>query len=241
MASPPTNLVIGASGAIGSAVAAALAATSHPLITVSRQPALAMQFDGPHRHLQCDYSGEAIARCVASLDQAALGRVVICNGRLHDNPIWPEKRLEELTSEAMQALFTSNAAVPLQWLQALLPAAKGKQPCVIAALSARIGSIGDNGLGGWYSYRMSKAALNMGLQTAAIEYGRRAKNARLLAFHPGTTDSALSAPFQASVPPEKLFSPDFVAQQLLRAMTEAESQPPGAARFVDWQGKTIPW
>lgn len=241
MATPPANLVIGASGAIGSAVAAALAATANPLITISRQPTLALPLTGSHRHLQCDYSAEAIHRCAANLDQGELGRVVICNGRLHDQNIWPEKRLEDLNTEAMQALFTSNTMVPMQWLQALLPAVKSEQPCVIAALSARIGSISDNGLGGWYSYRMSKAALNMGLQTAAIEYGRRAKNVRLLAFHPGTTDSALSAPFQASVPPEKLFSPDVVARQLLNAMNAATTRPPGQAHFVDWQGKPIPW
>lgn len=243
MSATSRNLVIGAGGAIGTAVAEALASPDQRLLTVSRSGALTLSAEVPHTHLQCDYSPEAIAHSAARIaDQAgALRRVVICNGRLHDKGIWPEKRIEDIRPAALQAIFNSNALLPMQWLQALAPALKGSDPCVVAVLSARIGSISDNALGGWYGYRMSKAALNMGLQTAAIEFGRRAKNVRLLAFHPGTTDSALSTPFQGSVPPDKLFSPAFVADRLLAAMVGAASQPAGQAQFLDWQGKTIPW
>jgi NAD(P)-dependent dehydrogenase (short-subunit alcohol dehydrogenase family) len=110
---------------------------------------------------------------------------------------------------------------------------------VVAVLSARVGSIGDNRLGGWYGYRASKAALNMFLQTAAVEYARRARRVKLLAFHPGTTDTALSAPFQKNVAAGKLFTPDFVAQRLLGLMDAAE--PDGRLGFLDWAGKTVPW
>ena len=109
----------------------------------------------------------------------------------------------------------------------------------MAALSARVGSIGDNHLGGWYAYRSSKAALNMMLRTLSIEYGRRVKNVKIISFHPGTTDTALSKPFQASVPSDKLFTPEFVAGRLYGIMAEAEID--GQLSYLDWDNKAIPW
>ena len=106
-------------------------------------------------------------------------------------------------------------------------------------LSARVGSIGDNHLGGWYAYRASKAALNMLLKTAAIEYSRRSANVKLLSFHPGTTDTPLSKPFQSSVAADKLFTPDFVAAQLIALMTAADID--GQLAFIDWNGQSIDW
>ena len=105
--------------------------------------------------------------------------------------------------------------------------------------SARVGSISDNRLGGWYSYRASKAALNMMIKTAAIELARRAKNIKLIAFHPGTTDTPLSKPFQKNVPENKLFSAEFVAKQLLDIVenTPIDQSP----SYLDWQGETINW
>jgi len=124
-------------------------------------------------------------------------------------------------------------------LKLLHPILKGKQRCVVAALSARVGSINDNHLGGWYAYRSSKAALNMMLRTLSIEYARRVKNVKLIAFHPGTTDTALSKPFQTSVPAEKLFTTEFVAARLCRIMHDAEID--GQLSYLDWDNKSIPW
>ncbi|HBO11481.1 MAG TPA: short-chain dehydrogenase, partial [Halieaceae bacterium] len=109
----------------------------------------------------------------------------------------------------------------------------------VAVLSARVGSIGDNRLGGWYGYRASKAALNMLLRSAAVELGRRAPSVALLAFHPGTTDTALSKPFQARVPADKLFPPARVADALLARMDAARAD--GELHFVDYAGEPIPW
>ena len=106
-------------------------------------------------------------------------------------------------------------------------------------LSARVGSINDNRMGGWYSYRASKAALNMLLKTAAIEYARRAKNVKLIAFHPGTTDTTLSKPFQKNIPEDKLFKPDFVARQLL--MLVAKTPIDGTLSYLDWDHQSIDW
>jgi len=166
-------------------------------------------------------------------------RVCICHGVLHSNTYWPEKRLEDISESALQAIFHANAVVPALWLKSLLKVLKGSQDCIVAALSARVGSIGDNHLGGWYAYRASKSALNMILKTAAIEYGRRAKNVKLIAFHPGTTDTELSKPFQAAVPKEKLFTPSFVAERLAMIMDEALVD--GELSYLDWNGQAIDW
>ena len=130
------------------------------------------------------------------------------------------------------------------WLSKLAPMlSKGWQraePKVsIATLTARVGSIGDNSMGGWYSYRSSKSALNMALKTASIELARRAPNAKLISFHPGTTDTQLSKPFQARVPANKLFTPDFVAKRLLTVMDTSTVD--GTLSYLDWDNKPIPW
>ena len=129
--------------------------------------------------------------------------------------------------------------VPALWLKLLHKVLKGKQPAVVAALSARVGSIGDNRLGGWYAYRSSKSALNMLLQNIAIEYARRVKNVKLISFHPGTTDTALSKPFQGTVPEGKLFTPEFVAERLTGIMDAAVVD--GQLSYLDWDNKVIPW
>ena len=151
----------------------------------------------------------------------------------------PEKRLEDFCSASFQQVMSVNALLPMIWIQKLTPVLAGKTPCKITVFSARVGSISDNRLGGWYSYRASKAALNMMLKTAAVELGRRAKNIKLIAFHPGTTDTPLSKPFQKNVPANKLFTSEFVASQLLHIVeySELDSQ----LSYLDWQGKTITW
>ena len=106
-------------------------------------------------------------------------------------------------------------------------------------LSARVGSIADNHLGGWYSYRCAKAALNMGLKSAAIELARRAKGIKLVAFHPGTVDTPLSEPFQKNVAPEKLFEPAFVAERLDEILAAHAAD--GELSYLDWAGKAVPW
>ncbi|WP_192022112.1 SDR family NAD(P)-dependent oxidoreductase [Shewanella sp. WPAGA9] len=212
-------------------------------------------------------ANENIARVclVLSSIKGHITKVFICNGRLHSlnnqmsvhthNPqaskspenqqiepstvLSPEKRLEDITPASMLSVFQSNTLVPMMWLQHLVKLVNGKQACIISVLSARVGSISENQLGGWYSYRASKAALNMLIKTSAIEYARRAKNTKLIAFHPGTTDTELSKPFQANVPEGKLFTADFVAQQLLTIHQGIEFN--NQAEFLDWQGQTVQW
>jgi NAD(P)-dependent dehydrogenase (short-subunit alcohol dehydrogenase family) len=167
-----------------------------------------------------------------------LRHLVICSGLLHQGKIQPEKRLEALNLDAMTHLYQTNALLPLRWISQLLPLF-GREPCTLAVLSARVGSIGDNRAGGWYGYRASKAALNMLLKCAAIELARRAPGVKLLAFHPGTTDTPLSRPFHANVPVGNVQSPEQVANHLVNLMNRL--QPDGELSFLDWQGKPIEW
>ena len=189
----------------------------------------------------CDYSDESIKDACANLRNGELdfSHVVICNGLLHTEQLAPEKRLEDISTEKLQAVLHANTIVPMLWLANLAPLLRGKIDCSVAVFSARVGSIEDNRSGGWYAYRASKSALNMLIKTASIEYRRRAPNVKLLAFHPGTTDTQLSKPFQANVAAGKLFSPEFVASCLLGIMDNLDRD--SGAEFIDWAGETITW
>ena len=171
--------------------------------------------------------------------RSSLRGVYVCTGILHTETLQPEKRIEQLELANFETVMRVNAALPLLWLQQLMPLLKKSEYACFTAISARVGSIGDNQLGGWYSYRASKAALNMLLKTAAVECARRAKGLKLLAFHPGTTDTPLSEPFQANVPDGKLFEPAFVADRLCSLSLSLEVD--GKLSFIDWDHKPIEW
>lgn len=241
--SNPAALVVGAGGGIGRALVQRLLDDDGigRVYAVSRQSQQVDDDSGRLRWLTCDHSDAGIAAAVATMagEDALLSRVVLCTGLLHGNGIQPEKAIERLQRANMEEVLRVNTVLPALWLGALVRLLRRSPRVVVAALSARVGSIGDNQLGGWYSYRASKAALNMMLRSAAVELARRAPNAKLIAFHPGTTDTALSRPFQARVAPDKLFTPKFVAGQLLDLMDDA--QPDGTLAYLDWAGKPIPW
>lgn len=245
-------LVIGASGGIASAIIAELLKdpSIDLLVAISRKAQPAELADPRVQWHCCDYSEGAITTIATQIgteySTRVFKQVFICHGILHNSTIKPEKRLEDLNSESLHEVFHVNAVLPTLWLKALRPilskknpATQDQQSCYVAVLSARVGSISDNQLGGWYSYRASKSALNMLLKNAAIEYSRRAKNIKLIAFHPGTTDTELSKPFQKNVPTEKLFNSSFVARQLLSLLEQQLID--GQLSYVDWNHKTIEW
>jgi len=190
--------------------------------------------------IKSDYSAGSIQQICDRLMTRSIRivRVCICNGVLHNENVWPDKRIEDLDESGLHELFGINSIPPMLWLRALLPALRSDSPCIVSIFSARIGSIGDNRLGGWYGYRASKAALNMLLKTAAIEFARRAKNIKLVAFHPGTTDTNLSRPFLAKVTHEVL-QPDTVADSLAGIMNSIE--PDGELSYIDWENQPIAW
>jgi NAD(P)-dependent dehydrogenase (short-subunit alcohol dehydrogenase family) len=243
------TLIIGANSDIGKAIAAQIKASENTdLILISRGLAnsnlvASEAIKGKVTTITvANYQPESIDKAIEQLAQynhAPITRVFVCNGILHSQNIKPEKRLEDFDAQAFIDVITSNSLTPMLWIQKLTPLLKGKSSCKFVIFSARVGSISDNRLGGWYSYRASKAALNMMVKTAAIELARRAQNIKLIAFHPGTTDTPLSKPFQKNVPANKLFTAEFVAKQLLAIVEETPLDQ--TASYLDWQGDTINW
>jgi len=189
--------------------------------------------------IQSQYDEQSMLEVVGKLAPYAgtFSRVCICHGILHDDHLWPEKRFEDIDASAMLEIFQANTITPSLWLKVLHKTLASKLPCIVAVFSARVGSTSDNRLGGWYSYRASKAALNSLLKSFAVEYARRLKNVKLIAFHPGTVDTDLSKPFQASVPEQNLFSAVFVADQLAEIIASADLD--GQLSYLDWDGKSI--
>jgi len=165
--------------------------------------------------------------------------VVNCSGLLHDGDLQPERTWRNLERESMHRVFDVQVYGPALLVRYLLPLMPRNERGVFASLSARVGSIEDNRLGGWFSYRASKAAQNMVLKTASIEAARRWPKLVVLALHPGTVDTDLSAPFSARVPEEKLFSAAQAARYL--ASVIGARGPEDSGGFFAWDGKPIPW
>lgn len=245
-------LVVGASGALGAAFVERLL-TDTPIATVwaaARDPnaaaiqGLIAQHGSRVRPVAVELTdARSIAAMAEQVGQETPQLHLLINafGLLHDDKpgIWPEKKLEDLSVEGLEANFRVNAMAPALIAQACLPLLNHRERAVFASLSARVGSISDNRLGGWYAYRASKAAQNMFTRGLAIECSRRARRVICLALHPGTTDSGLSEPFQKRVPEGKLFTPDFAARQLLTRIDEATIEESGC--FLAWDGAPIPW
>lgn len=237
-----TALVVGASGGIGTAIIKQLLSSPQigHIFSVSRQ---ASQIDDPRlTHLILDVSQEQSRKALQEkLSAQPIHFFFNAIGILHDKAqqLLPEKRLDQLSVENLTRIMDINAFTPILLLAALQDSFKGIHPTVICSLSARVGSIEDNQLGGWYSYRASKAAHNMLLKTASIELKRLNKHSTVLCLHPGTTDTALSKPFQARVPNEKLFTPAFVADQLMTVISQRT--PDDSGTFWDWNGQPIEW
>lgn len=235
-----STILIGGGSGIARACCEALEGRGESVWTISRDPAEPTTAPGT-RHLRSDYSEESMAACVRQLQDAGCrpARVGIFLGILHDGDLRPEKRLEDVGAQSLSRVLQVNSCLPILWLRHLFPLLAQGQECRVVVLSARVGSIGDNRLGGWYAYRASKAALNMLLKTTAIELARRAPAVKLVAFHPGTTDTPLSQPFQSNVPEGKLFTPAFVAEKLLAVLDSA--RPDGTLSYLDYNGDSIPW
>lgn len=222
-------LVIGAHGALGGAFQAYLESEAACVSTVAVSRSTHHYFD-----LEDPSSLERLGRELK--DNGPFHLIVDATGALTIDGLGPEKSLARLEPEALHRSFAINAIGPALLLRALSPLL-GSGDAIYAKLSARVGSISDNQKGGWYGYRASKAALNMLLQTAAIELQRRNPGLRVVALQPGTVRSRLSEPFQAGVP--KLLEPDESVSGMMRAMMALE--PKSGAHFIDYKGDEIPW
>ncbi|MCL6307780.1 SDR family NAD(P)-dependent oxidoreductase [Pseudomonas syringae] len=243
-------LICGASRGIGLSLCAALLARDDvaQVWAVARQAStskelatLAEQYGQRIKRIDCDARNEQSLEALVSETLAGcdhLHLVISTLGILHQDGAKAEKGLAQLTLASLQASFATNTFAPILLLKHLLPLLR-KQPSTFAALSARVGSIGDNRLGGWYSYRASKAALNQLLHTASIELKRLNPASTVLAIHPGTTDTELSQPFQANVPEGQLFEPAFSADRIIEVL--GAHGPADSGTFWDWDDKPIVW
>lgn len=226
-------LVVGAGG-IGQALLAALPERAPQLRLWSAgrsQGDLRVDLEDP---ASLELLGQRVVR-----ELAPLRLVIYAAGVLHDGDLQPEKRLSQVDAEALRRSFAVNAWGPLLLAKAVEAALPRQEPSHLASLSARVGSIGDNRLGGWYAYRGAKAAQNQLLRTLALEWRRRLPLACVTLLHPGTTATALSAPFRASVAAPQLFSPQRAAAHLLDVLEGQTPETSGS--FLAWDGQTIPW
>jgi NAD(P)-dependent dehydrogenase (short-subunit alcohol dehydrogenase family) len=183
-----------------------------------------------------DEESIALAARKISESNLSLDLVIVASGVLHLPEFGPEKSLRELEMHKFEKIFAINCFGPALVMKHFLPLLKRDEKAVFAALSARVASISDNALGGWHSYRASKAALNMLIKNAAIEYLRRYKNSVIVALHPGSVDSKLSKPFHAGINHE-IFSPNYSAQQMLNVLEGLSSKDSG--KFFAFDGSEI--
>jgi len=220
-------LVIGASGAIGSAFCQQLSQDPRcaGVRELGRRTVPALDLEQP----------ETIASAAAELAAEAPYQLIVhAAGLLHRERIKPEKSYSAIEADALQAVFQVNTLGPAMVLRHFLPLLDPQG--AMAMLSAKVGSIGDNRLGGWYAYRASKAALNMLIKTAAIELARTRPHSRLLSLHPGTVVSGLSQPFRGA---SSARPADVAADQLLNLIDQLT--PADSGQFFAYDGQRLPW
>ncbi|RUN75261.1 SDR family NAD(P)-dependent oxidoreductase [Sphingomonas sp. TF3] len=227
-------VIIGASGGIGAALEAALIdeATFEKVHGFARSRTGAQHLD-----LLDEASIAAAAAHVAKGPAPTL--VIVATGLLHAGERGPEKAMRELDPAWLAETYAINAIGPALVAKHFLPIMPRTGRAVFAALSARVGSISDNKLGGWHGYRASKAALNMLMRGIAIEEKRRNDRTIVVTLHPGTVDTALSRPFQGNVQAGRLFTPDRAALQLLDTIEELKA--PDSGKLFDFEGKEVPF
>lgn len=172
-------------------------------------------------------------------DRTTLDGLIYAAGRLHGEGLQPEKRLEDLDADSMAQAFAINATAFPLLVRSLLPWFRHPGLKRFMAVSAKVGSIDDNRMGGWYAYRASKAALNMFTRNLSIELPRRLRSVACVAVHPGTTRTALSAPFEQSLAQLRVHTPDDTAGNLLTIFDALTSDDNG--RFINWDGRDLPW
>lgn len=217
-------LVVGSSGGIGSALCATLAARGAAVTGLSRSG------DG------LDVTDEAsVAHALGGLE-GPYDLVIVATGALEIGAHRPEKSLRALDPAALAAQFAVNATGPALVLKHALRLMPRDRRAVFAAMSARVGSIGDNALGGWYSYRAAKAALNQLIHTASVEVARTHPQAVLACLHPGTVETKFTEKYVGSHP---TVPPSQAAENLLAVIDGLTPAQTGG--FFDWQGKVVPW
>jgi NAD(P)-dependent dehydrogenase (short-subunit alcohol dehydrogenase family) len=232
-----TVAIIGASGAIGSAFAHSLARRPD-VRAVHAFSRTAARFNAEKiisGFIDLTDEPSIAAAAAAATKQSPLDLVIVATGMLHTAQFMPEKSLRDLSAEKFGLIFAVNTFGPALVAKHFLPELNRSERAIFAALSARVGSISDNRLGGWYAYRASKAALNMIVRTATIETARRAPQAIIVGLHPGTVDSRLSKPFQGNASARTIFEPASAASQLLGVLEGLRPEDSGKCFAYDGQ------
>lgn len=230
-------LIIGGSSRIGRAIAQQCCGEGAVVSIVSRQPAAD---DVVWFHYQDAQQTEASSKeCIEHALVHSPDTIFICNGVLHDANGMPEKTIRQLDSAQLAQRLHSNVIIPAQYLRSLFHYLTRTPQVKVLVLSAKVGSISDNHLGGWYSYRMSKAALNMLVKNLSLEVARLNPSACIVSVHPGTTDTPLSEPFQSNLPQGQLQTTAQTAQRLLKVRAGLTPEVSGA--LLNWDGSVLPF
>ena len=232
-------LIFGATGAIGRSLAHQLSA-DHTVTAIVRTPMADVPDDINHI-VETDFTEASLHGIKTRLAETATHFELIINtiGLLHNDFVKPEKNLANVNTLQLQAYFNNNSIIPALLIKHFYTLLPKNERGVFATLSAKVGSIGDNQLGGWYGYRASKAALNMLIKTASIEIARTHKQAAIIAIHPGTTIGPLSAPYTKNTPADKLFSSSLTAKRIYNVLKEITHTDTG--HFFNWSGDKLPW
>lgn len=238
---PINAVVVGASGGIGGAVLGLLndSPNVQNILALSRNliPENQKIKSAVIDLMDEDTIERAAVRAMSEMGIVHL--IFVATGVLHNNECQPEKTYKNISPEWISRVFAINATGPMMIAKHFVPLFPRRGKAVFASISAKVGSITDNGLGGWYGYRASKAALNQFTKTLSIEVQRKYSEAVCLALHPGTVDTPLSAPFQAAVSEDKLFTADYSANRLLQIVDQADSSNTG--QLVAWDGEVLPY
>ena len=236
---PRTAAVFGASGGIGRALCEALSAHGTQVSHAGSRRGTGPQGDAIYP-FAFDLADEAsIAAAAEMMKDNPPEWVIVATGVLTlADGTGPERTYKRLDPAAMAQVFALNTIGPALIAKHMLPLMPRKRRFVFAALSARVGSISDNRLGGWHSYRASKAALNMLIRNFALEMARTHPEGVVAGLHPGTVDSALSEPFQSNLPEGQLTSPDAAANNLLGVLARLGPQDTG--KVFDFRGDEVP-
>ena len=231
--------IIGAGGAIGGAL------VHHYAMQPSVKKVFAFS-----RRIQCFQADSVVERAIDYYDESSLAAaaetidvpdgidlIIVTTGVLHTDDVMPEKSLNDLSMHKFETIFKIDMVIPALITKHFVSKLHKSRSSVLAILTARVGSVTDNRLGGWYAYRSAKSALNMFIKNTAIEISRRHKHQIVVGVHPGTVDSPLSKPFQANLDPSKVFSPALSAQyvdQVLVQLSEGD-----AGKILAWDGQII--
>ena len=230
--------VIGSSGGLGNAFVQTLEKEDNIGSIFAMSRVRSAIYGHKVEHINIDLEDEeSIIRASKQIDPQTIDLVIVATGILQNSDVTAEKRISQIDSDAILKVFKINAVGPMLVMKHFLKLINPSSRSIFAFLSAKVGSISDNQLGGWASYRTSKAALNMLAKTASIETKRTHPNCITVTLHPGTVDTNLSKPFQRGVPSDKLFSPEYAVENLLNVIDNLSEKNIG--QFISWDGELL--